>query len=148
MVLRCCTPMWVPRHTLRRAWKSENGAYRASQGSGVASPKIWEPKMFDFRRATVFCMGCRFLKHKMTRAAKNPPVSEGCNQLILSGRNDCKLLYLTTKHVFEDFGGGAIARFPPWLRACRQYPRVYALAAGVKRNFWPTIVCQLFCFSE
>ena len=27
--------------------------------------------MFDFRRATVFCLGYRISKHKMTRYAKN-----------------------------------------------------------------------------
>ena len=46
--------------------------------SGVASPKffggpknLWGAKMFDFRRATVFCMEYRFSKHKMTRYSKN-----------------------------------------------------------------------------
>ena len=30
-----------------------------------------QPKMFDFTRATVFCLGYRLSKHKMTRYAKN-----------------------------------------------------------------------------
>jgi len=28
-------------------------------------------KTFDFRRTTVFCLGCRLSKHKMTRYSKN-----------------------------------------------------------------------------
>ena len=40
-----------------------------AQTSGVASPKFLGAKMF--RRATVFCLGRRFSKHKMTRYAKN-----------------------------------------------------------------------------
>jgi len=41
-------------------------------GSGVASPKIaWEAKIFDFRLATVFCLGYRLSKHKMTRYSIN-----------------------------------------------------------------------------
>jgi len=45
--------------------------------SGVASPKflgeakIWEGKMFDFRRETVFYLRHRFSKHKMTGYAIN-----------------------------------------------------------------------------
>jgi len=46
-------------------------------GSGVATPKIWWEgkkilgnKMFDFRLATVVCLGYRHSKHKMTRYAK------------------------------------------------------------------------------
>ena len=39
--------------------------------SGVASPKIWEGKMFDFRRITLFCLEKRLSKHKMTIFSKN-----------------------------------------------------------------------------
>jgi len=36
---------------------------------------------------------------------------------IFEGVNDCNVsLYLTTKHVFENFGG--IRPVAPWLRAC------------------------------
>jgi len=39
--------------------------------SGMASSKLWVGQMFDFRRATVFCLRyCLFLKHKMTRYSK------------------------------------------------------------------------------
>jgi len=31
----------------------------------------WGAKVFDFRWATVFCLGYRLSKHKMTRYAKN-----------------------------------------------------------------------------
>ena len=41
-------------------------------------------------------------------------INQGRNQLVFSGggQNACNFLYLTTKHVFEIFGGGAIARLP------------------------------------
>jgi len=46
--------------------------------SGVDSPKFWEgskkfweAKMFDFRGITLFCLGYRLSKHKMTIYAKN-----------------------------------------------------------------------------
>jgi len=39
--------------------------------NGVASPKIFWGKVFDFRRATVFCLKRRFSKHKMTIYARN-----------------------------------------------------------------------------
>jgi len=39
--------------------------------SGVACPKVWEGKMFDFRRITLFCLEKRLLKHKMTMFSKN-----------------------------------------------------------------------------
>ena len=38
--------------------------------SGVASPKLFLRGKSDFRRATVFCVGCCFSRHKMTRYAK------------------------------------------------------------------------------
>jgi len=39
--------------------------------SGVASPKNWGGKMFDFRQITLFCLRYRFSKHKMTIYAKH-----------------------------------------------------------------------------
>ena len=44
-------------------------------GSSVANPKFWEGKkcggkILDFRLATVFCMGYRLSKHKMTIYSK------------------------------------------------------------------------------
>jgi len=39
--------------------------------SGAVSPNFWGAKMFHFRRATVYCLGHRFPKHKMTGYAKN-----------------------------------------------------------------------------
>jgi len=39
--------------------------------SGVACPKVWGGKMFDFRRITLFCLEKRLLKHKMTMFSKN-----------------------------------------------------------------------------
>jgi len=39
--------------------------------SSVARPKIWGVKMFDFRRITLFCLGYRFSKHKITMCAEN-----------------------------------------------------------------------------
>ena len=39
------------------------------------------------------------------------PSKQRCNQLIFSGRgqnNCCLMIHLTTEHVFENFGGGAI----------------------------------------
>jgi len=53
--------------------------YVSVEASGVVSSqivggqKIWEVKMFDCRRATLFCLGHRFSKHKMTRYAACPP---------------------------------------------------------------------------
>jgi len=41
------------------------------QCSGVASPKIWGAKMFDFRRTTLFCLEKRLSKHEMTIFSKN-----------------------------------------------------------------------------
>jgi len=38
--------------------------------SVVASPRFWG-EYFDFRRATVFCVGHRLTKHKTTRYARN-----------------------------------------------------------------------------
>jgi len=49
-----------------------------TSGSGVASPKVWElakkfggSEMFDFRQATIFLVGRRFSKPKMTRYSKH-----------------------------------------------------------------------------
>jgi len=39
--------------------------------SGVASPKLWGDKIFDFRRITLFCLEKRLSKHKMTIFSKN-----------------------------------------------------------------------------
>jgi len=40
--------------------------------SGIANPKFWErPNVLTLRRATVFDLGHRFSKHKMTRYARN-----------------------------------------------------------------------------
>jgi len=39
--------------------------------SGVASPKIWGVKMFDFRPIILFCLEKRLSKHKMTVFSKN-----------------------------------------------------------------------------
>jgi len=39
--------------------------------SGVASPKIWEAKMFDIRRITSFYLEKRLSKHRMTMFSKN-----------------------------------------------------------------------------
>ena len=50
---------------------------RRLQCSGVASPKIgkgkkiWGVKMFDCRRITLFCLGKRLSKHKITIFSKN-----------------------------------------------------------------------------
>ena len=42
-----------------------------SSCSGVASPKIWGAKMFDFRRITLFCLEKRLSKHKMAMFSKH-----------------------------------------------------------------------------
>jgi len=39
--------------------------------SGVASPKFFLGKYFDFKRVTVFCLGHRLSKYKSTRYARN-----------------------------------------------------------------------------
>ena len=39
--------------------------------TGVASPKIFWGKMFDFMRITLFCLENRLSKHKMTIISKN-----------------------------------------------------------------------------
>jgi len=40
--------------------------------AGVGQPKFWEgAKYFDFKWATVFCLGHRLSKHKMTRYTRN-----------------------------------------------------------------------------
>jgi len=61
--------------------------------SGVASSKFGGRKPFDFKRATVFCLGHRLSKNKMTRHARNlggpwPPWKAGythdCNCLLHS----------------------------------------------------------------
>ena len=69
---------------IRRTWYLSNKVYffrpfiAGCWYSGAASPKtlgvenIWRgAKIFYFRRATVFCLGYYFSKHKMTRYAKN-----------------------------------------------------------------------------
>jgi len=38
--------------------------------SSVASPNIWGAKMFDLGRITLFCLGYRLAKHKMTIVLK------------------------------------------------------------------------------
>jgi len=40
-------------------------------GSGIASPKIWGGKIFDFRRITLFCLKKRLSKQNMTMFSKN-----------------------------------------------------------------------------
>jgi len=45
--------------------------------SGVASPKLWGDKMFDFRQITLFCWEKRLSKHKMTMFSKNLGVGHG-----------------------------------------------------------------------
>ena len=42
-----------------------------SQPKHFLGEKIWGAKMFDFRRTTLFCLGKRFSKHKMTIFSKN-----------------------------------------------------------------------------
>ena len=39
-------------------------------GNSVASTKVCGVKMFDFRRKTLFCLGYRLSKHKMTTNSK------------------------------------------------------------------------------
>jgi len=39
--------------------------------SGVASPRIWGGKMFDFRRITLFCLEKPLSKHRMTIFSRN-----------------------------------------------------------------------------
>jgi len=41
--------------------------------SSVASTYVWGAKMFDFRRKTLFCLGYRLSKHKMTTYSLSPP---------------------------------------------------------------------------
>jgi len=45
--------------------------WSGNPNSGVASPKIWGAKMFDFRRITLFCLKKRLSKHKTSTFSKN-----------------------------------------------------------------------------
>jgi len=44
---------------------------KGSAASGIASPKIWGDKTFDFRRINLFCVEKRLSKNKMTIFSKN-----------------------------------------------------------------------------
>ena len=86
-------------NSLGSLWKTSDSRYlcikicRCSpkSGSGVASPKIWGAKMFDFRRITLFCLENRLSNHKRTIFSKIlggswPPVAAPMNSgLLITG---------------------------------------------------------------
>jgi len=60
--------------TCGRNWRNVNDKYQASHRICCSPSEVqWrsQTKMFDFRLATVFCLGYRLSKHKMTRYFKN-----------------------------------------------------------------------------
>jgi len=83
----CCSggySQWLYHVSLNPSVKAEHktGLYASavsciepkqyrSQPKHLAGSKIWGAKMFDFRQITLFCLGCRLSKHKITVCSDN-----------------------------------------------------------------------------
>ena len=85
-ILACTSALWTSLTTpslplLQKQWKmvrqnlTQFGYDNLSQQclcfSGVASPKFWGAKYYDFKRATLFCLENLLSKHKTIRYTRN-----------------------------------------------------------------------------
>jgi len=113
--------------------------------SGLASPKYFggqkfeECKIFDFRLATVFCLGYRFSKHKMTSYSKNlgvswPPVPPSLRLCMKYVHDDASQRCFKRTHFHNS--GWLFSNTSTWHGSCKKECNVYvSLQQSIIRDF-------------